>query len=207
MNITIINGSPKLKKSNSELLIHYLEKKLQGHNVNIYNISRKKQYEAALNVEACEALVLVFPLYDDGIPSTLLNFLITLEEQGVSEKLRIYACINNGFYEGRQNGIAVEQLKIWCEKTGAQWGQAIGGGAGEMLRFMHVLPFGVIVNWNLRRGIQELSENILSLSSGADFYFSPLFPRFLWKACASVFFWYPRGIFNGVKPWELSKRN
>ena len=44
--------------------------------------------------------------------------------------------INNGFFEGKQNHIAMEQMEIWCESAGAKWGQAIGIGTGEMLPFI-----------------------------------------------------------------------
>lgn len=44
-----------------------------------------------------------------------------------------YAIINNGFYEGTQNHIAVEILKNWCERSGINFGMAICQGAGEMI--------------------------------------------------------------------------
>lgn len=199
MKITIINGSPKLKKSNSELLIRYLKRKLEAHEVAVYNISRKRQYEEALKSEECTVLVFVFPLYVDSIPSTLLEFLVALEEQGISAKTRVYCCINNGFFEGGQNKIAAQQMKLWCQKAGGTWGQAVGVGAGEMMPFLRIFPL-----WS--RGMSRFSKNILNLTSAEDFYFSPLFPRFLWRFFASLFFWFPKAVRNGLKPWELKKK-
>lgn len=48
----------------------------------------------------------------------------------------IYVIVNNGFYEGEQNYIAVQQMKFWCNDNGFVWGQGIGCGAGEMLPFL-----------------------------------------------------------------------
>ena len=70
-------------------------------------------------------LLLVFPLYVDGIPATLLEFLKALERDPPREKPTISLLINCGFLEPEQN----EQLWgawRWYQETGngytADWG-------------------------------------------------------------------------------------
>ena len=53
-------------------------------------------------------MLLVFPLYADGIPATLLNFLKSLENNLPDKKPVISVIINCGFLEYTQNDLAVK---------------------------------------------------------------------------------------------------
>lgn len=81
--------------------------------------------------------------YIDSIPSHLLRFLVDLEEHTFQKKdIMVYIIVNNGFYEGKQNRIVIEQMKHWCKAVDLKWGQAIGIGAGEMLPLIKDIPLG-----------------------------------------------------------------
>ena len=82
----------------------------------------------------------------------------------------IYAVANNGFFEGKQNEIAIGQIKIWSEKINAKWGQGIGIGSGEMLPYLKNVPLGKEPIRNLGEGLENLCENILSLRNGENIY-------------------------------------
>ncbi len=59
-----------------------------------------------------KVLVFVFPLYVDSIPSQLLQFLIILgERKDLNHDIMVYCVVNNGFFEGTQNYIAIQQMK------------------------------------------------------------------------------------------------
>lgn len=205
MKICIINGSPKVSKSTSELLIGYLMPFIKGNEVITYNVCKMELSNAQFSkIQSSEVLIFAFPLYIDSINSQLLRFLIELQRKGFKNKnINVYCIINNGFYEGRQNYVAADIMQNWCRATGLTYGQTVGVGAGEMLPFLKDLPLGHGPNKNIGIALQKLSQNILSLNQGENLFVSPNWPRFLWKIQASLCVWYPRAKKNGLKRKEL----
>ena len=211
MKITIINGSPKHGESTSALMIKYISSQIRegGNNeINIYNVnkgflSKTQQKE----ISESDALVFAYPLYVDSIPAHLLNILIDIGNKKLLKKnTMIYCIVNNGFFEGQQSHIAVQQLKNWCNSCGVKWGQAIGTGAGEMFRFTSHIPLGHGPNKNFGHAINCLAENILNQKSGDDLLISPNYSRTVWKIQGTYFFWYKLAMKNGVKWKDLRKR-
>lgn len=201
MKITVINGSPKYGESTSELLIGYL----MSFSDFDYTVHRPCA-EAVADIMESEAVIFAFPLYVDGIPSHMLRFLNELEKQEMSPNTLIYCIVNNGFFEGRQNRLAIEQMKCWCCKSGVKWGCGVGVGAGEMLPFLKDVPLGYGPNKNLGNALKKLSERIAEVKGGEDMYVSPNWPRFLWKIQASTSFWMSQAKKNGLKKGDLYKR-
>lgn len=206
MKISIINGSPKVGKSTSKLMIEYLIPLIDNNEIVTYNktIFTEKQFS---EVKRSDVLIFVFPLYIDSIPANLLQLLIEFEKRSIfSNDTMVYCIVNNGFFEGKQNHIAIDQMKNWCQSVDLIWGQAIGLGAGEMLPFLKDIPLGHGPNKNIGKAFKELACNITALSSGLDLFVSPNWSRFLWKIQASLFVWYPRAKKNGLKKCDLSKQ-
>lgn len=209
MTISVINGSPKRGKSTSGLLIKYFCQAIDDKKiVRIYDASKaplqQEQYDEIIN---STALLFVFPLYVDSIPSNLLRILVDLEKQyRLTKNTMVYCIVNNGFFEGKQNYIAIEQIKSWCDAAGTTWGQGIGMGAGEMLPFIAEVPLGHGPNKNLGRAINLLANNILNQKSGENILSSPNWSRFLWKIQSSLLGWYPRAKHNGLTKHEMKKR-
>lgn len=208
MKIIIINGSPKLGDSTSELMIQYLTSAINGHEIISYNVNRAPLTEAQFDeMKSSDALVFAFPLYVDSIPAHLLRVLIDIEKQEfLNPQTLVYCIINNGFFEGHQNHIAVEQMKLWCEAAHLTWGQAIGVGAGEMLPLVKNIPLGYGPNKNIGNAIKTLSKNITTAESGTDIFISPNWPRFLWRFQGSIMFWYPRAKANGLNMRKMRRR-
>ena len=121
MKISLINGSPKMLKSNSEILGNYLLSLLDGNEIKkCYSLSFNLNDNTRNEIYNSEVLIFIFPLYVDGIPSNLLKLLVEFEKENVVKSgTKIYCIVNNGFYEGRQNRLAILQLKNWCEKVNA----------------------------------------------------------------------------------------
>ncbi|MHC1750119.1 MAG: hypothetical protein AB9856_17765 [Cellulosilyticaceae bacterium] len=211
MKIAMINGSPKLGKSNSAAFLKILEPMVSvGHEISHYNINKKfltpEQYSELCSMDA---LIFAFPLYIDAIPAHLFKMLIVLEEYMKKERekeIYVYAIINNGFYEGRQNHIALEILQNWCLRSGLHFGQGIGQGAGEMMDFIEEVPLGHGPLKNLGKAMISLANSINLSRGGEMILFNPNFPRFLWKLMGSHFFWNTRAKKNGLKKKDIMKK-
>lgn len=211
MNIAMINGSPKPANSNSGIMLRMLEPLISPGNQLTYYNPNKKPLTPAEYSGLCrmDALVIAFPLYVDGIPSHLFRLLATLEEylkSGHEQEIHVYAMINNGFYEGSQNHIALEILKNWCLRAGVHFGQALGQGAGEMLAFLEKVPPGKGPLKNLGKAMQSLANNIQSRNADESLLFSPNFPRFAWKFSATHSFWNATAKRNGLKRKDMLRR-
>lgn len=211
MNIAMINGSPKPANSNSGIMLKMLEPLISTGNELSYYTPNKKPLTPAQYSELCrmDALVIAFPLYVDDIPSHLFRLLVTLEEYLKSERgqeIYLYAMINNGFYEGSQNHIALDILKHWCTRAGVHFGQALGQGAGEMMGFLEKVPPGKGPLKNLGKALHSMADNIQSRSTGDSQLFSPNFPRFAWKFSATHSFWNATAKKNGLKRKDILRR-
>ena len=74
MKICLINGSPKHQDSTSGRIIDLLKSKLDDDLEYSYcNTASTEPQELINNMRGSHAIVIVFPLYIDGIPSHLLR--------------------------------------------------------------------------------------------------------------------------------------
>lgn len=204
MKIGIINGSPRGKKSNSEILINYLYSLLEGHKINkYYSFFNKIDSEIKSEIHNTDALIFAFPLYVDSIPSSLLDILVKFEEEKIiNSKTKIYCIVNNGFFEGKQNQLAILQMKNWCKKIGAEWGQGVGIGAGEILSYLEKVPLGKGPLKNLGKALNQLSNNIKTLNSDNEIYINPNWSRLLYWIQGTIS-WIIKARKNKLKIKEL----
>ena len=208
MKISIINGSPKAIKSNSEILGNYLSSLLKENEIKkYYSISFRLNDENKNEIYNSDVLIFLFPLYVDGIPSNLLKLLVEFEkEKVVNPATRVYCIVNNGFYEGKQNRLAILQIKNWCEKVKARWGQGIGVGAGELLPYLKKYPLGQGPLKNLGKVLDKFSANILTLKSDEDIYINPNWLRSLYFLQGSIS-WILKGRKNNLRVRELFRKS
>jgi hypothetical protein len=202
MKILFINGSPKSNNSTSGLVIKELIKQLEDSNncitVNTAGLSRDRFLDGFMGVDAA---VIVFPLYVDGIPSHLLRLLYETKDQlkDKNPDVHIYAVANNGFYEGKQNTLALDMVRHFCDVAGVKWGRGLGIGAGGML---NASPMGVGPLKNIGVALKELAADINGRISGENLFTQPRFPKFLYKMGAH-YHWRKSAKNNGIKPKTL----
>ena len=207
MKITIINGSPKTVKSNSEILGNYLFPLLKENNIKkYYSIYFQLNDKTKNEIYNSDVLIFIFPLYVDGIPSNLLKLLVKFEKENiVRPETKIYCIVNNGFYEGKQNFLALLHMKNWCKKVNAKWGQGIGIGSGELLPYLKKFKLGQGPLKNLEKILNRLSRNILTLNSDKNIYINPNWPKSLYFIQGS-FSWILKARKNNLKIQELFKK-
>ena len=208
MKISIINGSPKAVKSNSEILGNYLLSLLKDNEIRkYYSISVRLDDKIKNQIYNSDVLIFLFPLYVDGIPSNLLKLLVEFEKKKVIKYgTKIYCIVNNGFYEGKQNQLAILQIKNWCEKVKARWGQGIGVGAGELLPYLKKYTLGQGPLKNLGNALTKFSGNILTLKSAKDIYINPNWLRSLYFFQGSIS-WILKGRKNNLRVRELFRKS
>ncbi|MEA4815113.1 MAG: hypothetical protein VB112_09430 [Oscillospiraceae bacterium] len=145
MKVLILNGSPKRKGSASGFLAAVARPMLSGCRVVSSPLHGKGDYaNARKQLSDIDAVLLCVPLYVDGIPSHVQEFLEETEQYCRNRNLRfrLYVISNNGFIEGRQNAIHLKMYQCWCEHAGVIWGGGIGIGGGMMLHALSmVYPF------------------------------------------------------------------
>ena len=207
MKIIIINGSPKTIKSNSEILGNYLFPLLKENNIKkYYSIHFQLNDKMKNEIYNSDVLIFIFPLYVDGIPSNLLKLLVEFEkENAIRPETKIYCIVNNGFYEGKQNFLALLHMKNWCKKVNAKWGQGIGIGSGELLPYLKKFKLGQGPLKNLEKILNRVSRNILTLNSDKNIYINPNWPKILYFIQGS-FSWILKARKNNLKIQELFKK-
>ena len=208
MKISIINGSPKAVKSNSEILGNYLLSLLKDNGIRkYYSISVRLDDKIKNEIYNSDVLIFLFPLYVDGIPSNLLKLLVEFEkEKVVNPATKVYCVVNNGFYEGKQNHLAILQIKNWCEKIKARWGQGIGVGAGELLPYLKKCKLEQGPLKNLGKALEKFSINILTLKNDKDIYINPNWLRSLYFFQGSIS-WILKGRKNNLRVRELFRKS
>ena len=207
MKITVINGSPKAVKSNSEILGNYLFPLLKENNIKkYYSVYFQLNDKTKNEIYNSDVLIFIFPLYVDGIPSNLLKLLVNFEKENVVRpETKIYCIVNNGFYEGKQNFLALLHMKNWCKKVNAKWGQGIGIGSGELLPYLKKFKLGQGPLKNLEKILSRFSRNILTLNSDKNIYINPNWPKSLYFIQGS-FSWILKARKNNLKIRELFKK-
>lgn len=192
--LLIINGSPRAPRSNSKQYLRLFQSywKSPGSNVSITSTNHRKIWDSAAEVSD---ILLAFPLYADGIPSTLLDFLKAYETFPYHYKATIHMIVNCGFLESEQNAVAVKMIQLFCKDNGFSFGSCLCIGSGEAI-------LGTPFRFLVKRSIRKLS---MAIASGHPKNLSvtmPLSPKTFVKA--STKYWTKMAEPHQVTPEQMA---
>ena len=165
MNILMLSGSPKKKNSASNFFLNILKLFIVGHKVTTESLNSKKNTKRILELfDTIDALILSVPLYVDGMPSNVLEFMVKAEQYCNEHncKFKLYVISNNGFIEGTQNKPHIKMYECWCEKSEIDWGGGVGIGGGVMLKVLSIVYPIIIAVFSINLLINILSGNIIT---------------------------------------------
>lgn len=179
MKALILNGSPKKKSSTSKFIGRMIGLQLTGFEVEYASLRTKSEYPKILQqLKDIDVLVIAAPLYVDGVPSHVLEFLQQAEEFCIKNDCHfsVYAVSNNGFIEGIHNKSHLQMYECWCRRAGVTWGGGLGVGGGEMFHCLAVyypIAFAVLIAVNIVKYITGAAAELsdwLSLAENIGIY-------------------------------------
>ncbi|MGL5540196.1 MAG: hypothetical protein ACRDBX_01045 [Erysipelotrichaceae bacterium] len=169
----MLNASPRLQKSNSLRYAHLLNQ--AGLKAEIMTLTKQNHQAVCDQIAQASNVVLVFPLYADGIPASLLRFLTYWQNQQQEHKPLVHVVINCGFIEPMQNEVCLKMMALFCKQSGLTLGSTLSIGGGEAILDT---PFSFLV----KRKMRQLARAIHSQQHVALHVSMPLTKRGFVKA-------------------------
>ena len=191
--ILIVNASPRAPRSNSKQYAAAFAKYCRG-SAEYEELSATNADALCLRAESAAHLVLVFPLYADALPVTLLRFLTALGQCPMQARPQVSAIINCGFIEPEQNDVAIDMLRLFCRQNSFAFGSVLKIGGGEAI---WTTPFRPLVAMQLRKlaaAIERGQHRTLQVSM-------PITKRMFLQA--STRYWIGLGQKNGITEEQM----
>lgn len=192
--ILILNGSPRAPRSNSKRYAALFMNRCKVQ-CEYQNITKSNHAELCEKMNEVSDVLLVFPLYADGLPVTLLDFLKTLETCPPERKPVISVLINCGFFEYHQNDIAVRMVELFCRQNGYRFGSVLKIASGEAILDT---PFCGLV----KRKLEQLAAAIVQGKARVLHVSMPLTRGMF--VLASTRYWVSYGKKNGVSREQMA---
>lgn len=192
----IINASPRAPRSNSKRYAELFELYCRSE-TEYFALTKGNHLALCQAIEGFDNMLVVFPLYADAIPSSLLGFLKTLEENPPGRKPTRSVLVNCGFIEPEQNDVAVEMVRLFCEQNGYPFGSSLKIGSGEAILDT---PFRILVT----RAVKRLARSIDRGEAQHIKTRMPL-PKRLFIA-ASTKYWEGLGHKNGITHEQMATK-
>lgn len=212
INLCIINGSPKKKKSNSAYLANELIKMLNStvDSKEYYISDIEKDNSMLEEIIKCNKIIFVSPLYADCFPSTMLDFMSSFDDF-IKTKNNInpdmYCIVNCGFFEGTQNKTAVKIMENYSKRLHFNWRFGIGVGGGEFVGNANNGPLNSKLKKPVYNAFLTLKKDIEESSNekADNIFVNPKMPEFLYKFFGNSG-WKVQAKQNGLDPKELYKK-
>ena len=192
--LMIVNGSPRAPKSNSKLYIQSFLSAWQGEAVQYQAVARRPE-ECFQQLTECSDLLLVFPLYTDGLPSVLMEFLQAMLARKDAFSLTVHVLINCGFQEPSQNDVAVDMIRLFCKRGGYTFGSCLRMRCGEAFPTTPLMALAKRKIRALAAAISRDTPRQLSVSM-------PLTRRMFLSAADR--YWLKRGEANGLTRADMT---
>ncbi len=192
--IMIINGSPRAPKSNSKKYADIFIKNCTVPTA-YFSITKNNLLEICRSIEDFTDVLLAFPLYADGIPVTLINFLKMLEKYPPRQKPKISILINCGFIEPEQNDIAVKMIAFFCKDQGYPFGSILRIGSGEAIL---TTPFKILAEHKIKKLASSVSKG-----QNVSLKVTVPIPKKIFVKASSIY-WENYGKSNGITREQMS---
>ena len=176
----IINGSPKIKNSASSILIDMLLNKI-NEQTDIISINFNNFKTNLSNILfKYKKIIIVSPLYADGLPSHLLEAL-TINEKNIKKDTQIYGIVNCGLIEGIHAKQGLDIIKNFAIKCKSKYLGGLGiGGCGGLYE-MYKRNILKLFSRNIKKKINQLAESIHNSECINNLYTKIGFTRILYK--------------------------
>lgn len=201
----LLNCSMRGRNANSEKFLKAVQENLKDG----YEVYRLSEYQGRMEelirkLREAEKLVLAMPLYVDGLSSTVIRLLGSLEKAGSGEGRKVYLLANLGLYESEQLCNLTAMVRYWCGKNCYEYCGGVCIGAGELVgTLMDHIKIGPVSP--ARKALAELAAKIETGSKMTEKKVQPfLFPRWLYILVANIS-WDRQAIAQGMKPSDLRK--
>ena len=108
MNLLIVNGSPRGRKSNSDKMLNWLfngQQSINGISIDkVYAVDRKEREKQLKLMEGADSILVIFPLYTDGMPGITKEIFEEMEnmKEGLKGK-PVSFVVHSGFPEPKQS--------------------------------------------------------------------------------------------------------
>ncbi|MCH1962370.1 hypothetical protein P5F04_07420 [Clostridium perfringens] len=153
--VIIINGSPRAPRSNSKEYGEIFSSYYKGQ-ADTFNITKNNHKEICSKIGDYTDILLVFPLYADALPVTMLNFLKVLEENPPKNKPKVNVIVNCGFIEPEQNNVCIDMVKLFCKQNTYEFNSVLSIGGGEAILGT---PFKIFVKWKIKKIAKAIYNN------------------------------------------------
>ncbi|MCG4552058.1 hypothetical protein [Clostridium perfringens] len=191
--VIIINGSPRAPRSNSKKYGEIFRSYYKGQ-AYTFNITKNNHKEICSKIGEYTDILLVFPLYADGLPVTVLNFLKVLEENPPKNKPKVSVIINCGFIEPEQNNVCIDMVKLFCKQNTYEFNSVLSIGGGEAILGT---PFKIFVKWKIKKLAKSIYNNTVENLSVT----MPISKNMYLKA--STNYWINYGKRNGITKSQM----
>ncbi len=203
MKLTIINGSPRGKSSNSTRMIPWIVDESPENICYLNKLSLHESY--IVSAKSADAILFVFPLYVDSMPGITKSFFELMEtHKEIFYEKPVYYIIHSGFPEMIQSKALSRYLSYFSLKVMNMdyMGTVIIGGSEAMQiapdAAFRKLQSKLQIVGNVINNIELIPENINILINKRDRLTA--FRRFLFKISPlKNFYWNYRVKQHGVK--------
>lgn len=192
--ILILNGSPRVPRSNSKRYAALFARAWGGESETM-DLLRADPKAVAERLETVSRVLLVFPLYADAIPVPVLRVFRALEAAPPRNRPTVSVLVNCGFLEPEQCDVAVDMVALFCKRMGWPVGSVLEIGSGEAILDQ---PFRVFAKWKIKalaRAEAAGRHRRLKVTM-------PISKKFFLKA--STRYWTDYGARNGVTPEQMA---
>ena len=181
-------GSPKGAKGVSWKFGSYLCDGLATAGVEVRRRALVPESTILEDVRAADLLLLVFPLYGDGVPARLKRALMKIAAANVGLK-GVAALVNCGFIESRQTDPAIEICRLFTREAGLTWLGGLGRGGGGALGDKSLAAAGGLfakTRRSLDLAAAALAEGRAIPAEAVALMREDLMPRWLYLTVANV---------------------